>query len=134
MAAHKHTLACVGDEYLTCVNPAAPGRTSWKRPMGKTCEHGRQLMLVNGSYVRNHYDSDWVQGGHHYRYPWCPVNEIWIDETIPKTEWPLVILHECIETELMMHGMGYGKAHDIAKREEDRKRHREFPGDRRKAR
>jgi hypothetical protein len=94
----------------------------WKIYSGQRCPHGKKIFLVNGTLVRNVHDSDFSQGGNGYRYRWIPKSEIWIDAAIPEDEWNFIVGHECQESELMKGGMSYDKAHDVAKRAEDRKR------------
>jgi hypothetical protein len=89
------------------------------RPAGETCVHGLQIVLVDGTYVRNHMDSDFSQGGNGYRYNFIPKSEIWIDCQISEMEWPLIAFHECHEAELMKHGWSYSSSHDRAKQLED---------------
>ena len=102
-------------------------RTSWepwKRYYGEVCPHGRQIVLVDGTHVRNTFNSDFSQGGNGYAYAdFIPKNEIWIDWHIPEDEWPFIAFHECEEIEHMKKGDSYLVAHDKAKRSEDRFRH-----------
>ena len=86
-------------------------------------------MLVDGTHVRNVYDSDFSQGGNGFRYRFISRNEIWIDAEIDEVEWPYIVLHECYEAEKMKAGMSYDKAHMLAKREENRARRRDRPGE-----
>lgn len=100
-----------------------------KRPIG-VCPHGLRIYLVDGSIVRNEFDSDYVQGGNPERYKWIPKGEIWIDDSTPKAEVSYVALHECDEAKLMSEkGEGYEQAHDEAKELENKARHKNFPGD-----
>lgn len=96
----------------------------WKEPTGEHCPHGREIVLVDGTWVRNHLDSDFSQGGNGYRYKFVPRGEIWIDAEIDPVEWPFIELHECEEAELMKRGHSYSRAHDRAKKIEDRARAR----------
>lgn len=91
----------------------------WQRPLGIVCPHGLEVVAVNGTHVRNNYDSDFVQGGNGFRYKFCPQPHLWIEEAMPRAEWPFVLFHECVETELMRQGMSYDRAHNIAKRREN---------------
>jgi hypothetical protein len=92
----------------------------WMRPVGEACPHGRSILIVDGTYVRNHYDSDFVQGGNGYAYDWMPKNQLWVAHETPEVEIPFVAFHECIEAEYMKGGMSYNRAHDLAKAAEDR--------------
>jgi hypothetical protein len=87
-------------------------------------------MLVDGTHVRNRFDSDFSQGGNGYAYDFVPESEIWIDEQIDPVEWPFIAFHECEEAELMKQGMDYDRAHDRVKYLEDMFR-RKLMGDRR---
>jgi hypothetical protein len=105
-----------------------PSDLPWKSYLGETCPHGLQIALVNGSYVRNHFDSDFSQGGNGFRYRFISRKEIWIDEQIDESEWSFIAFHECQEVERMRRGMTYSRAHDEAKRLEDRLRHAQMKG------
>lgn len=99
-----------------------PPRTSdapWKRYLGEACPHGLSIALVDGTYVRDHMDSDFCQGGNEFRYDFVPVGELWVEDQIDPDEWALIAFHECHESELMRRGQNYGPAHDEAKRLED---------------
>jgi hypothetical protein len=99
----------------------------WKKSMGQACPHGIEFFMVDGTHVRNTYDSDWIQGGHGWRYKFCPRSEIWIDSTMPEAELPFVMLHECYEVQLMAkEGLDYDRAHDRAKRIENKFRRDHF--------
>jgi hypothetical protein len=95
------------------------GPAPWKTRAGDACPHGREIYLVDGTVVRNHLDSDFVQGGNGYRYDFVPREELWVDASMPPEEVPLVVMHECEEAELMAGGMDYEEAHDVAKSMED---------------
>lgn len=108
----------------TPIRPSRP-KEPWKRSLGEACPHGFELFLVDGTFIRNNYDSDFVQGGNGQRYKFCPKRELWVDDSIPEIEIPFVALHECYETYLMeKHGYDYERAHNCAKRLENRMRRR----------
>jgi len=96
---------------------------SWKIDAEHSCPHGLKVYLVDGKYVRDHYDSDFCQGGNGFAYDFVPKNELWIDGAIGENEWHLIEFHECGEAELMRGGMSYDEAHDKIKAQEDRLRH-----------
>jgi hypothetical protein len=78
-----------------------------------------EVWLVDGTYVREAYDIDFTQGGHHYRYAWIPEREIWIDDALHADERMYVVLHEALERKLMKTGgLNYEVAHEIASRVE----------------
>ena len=100
--------------------PVQPSHESWKQYLGEICPHGRQIVLVDGTYVRDHFDSDFSQGGNGYRYPkFISRKEIWIDAQVSQAEWSFIAFHECEESERMKLGWTYGRAHDVVKRMED---------------
>jgi hypothetical protein len=76
-------------------------------------------MLVDGTYVRNTWESDFSQGGNGYAFGFIPKDEIWIDACIPEEEWTYIAYHECVEVEYMKRGLTYNQAHDKAKCQED---------------
>jgi hypothetical protein len=108
--------------------PASPS-TPWKRSLGEACPHGLEIFLVDGTFIRNTYDSDFVQGGNGQRYRFCPKRELWIDWSTPEAELPYVALHECYETWLMEQGYDYDRAHNCAKRLENKFRRHNRPGE-----
>jgi hypothetical protein len=76
-----------------------------------------EVWLVDGTYVREVYDIDFTQGGHHYRYAWIPEREIWIDDALHADEWVYIVMHEALERKLMKTGgLTYEVAHEIASR------------------
>lgn len=97
--------------------------TFWKVYMGEACPHGLKLVLVDGTHVRDHHDSDFTQGGNGHRYRFVPKGELWIDCQIDPDEWPLIAFHECVEVEYMKLGWDYDRAHTAAKKLEGRFRH-----------
>jgi hypothetical protein len=106
--------------WQTIPSPTPRLSMGWKMHLGESCPHGRSIVLVNDTKVRDRFDSDFSQGGNGYRYRFIPKREIWIDSEVNQEEWPLIAFHECREAELMKSGMSYSRAHDTAKRLEDR--------------
>lgn len=76
---------------------------------------GVSVYIVDGNYVRNNFDVDFVLGGHGYVYDYVPKDEIWI-ENVPSTEDQYFNLrHEIYERDLMLEkGIEYDKAHEEA--------------------
>lgn len=84
-----------------------------KKQIGKLGEF--KLFLVDGEYVRNNVDIDFVAGGNPARYAYCPENEIWIEEVYDDVDIAATTMHEYHETILMRdHGKDYDKAHAAA--------------------
>jgi|GEM_PF-2919783 len=85
-----------------------------------------KIYRVNASQVRDQFDSDWNQGGHHYagvdgQYNYIPIDEVWIDGNLNEKDTKAVILHELFEYFLMtVHAMTYDQAHERAKAEEQK--------------
>lgn len=102
----------------------------WKRPTAMTCKHGLKVFLVDGVAVRK-IDCAFIQGGNEFRYDFVPEGELWVDWYVPEAERPYVLFHECYETEKMRGGWSYDKAHDAAKRAENKLRRRDRPGEKR---
>lgn len=92
----------------------------------KIGEKQLKIFKVNAQQIRDHYDSDWNQGGHHTAggdksYEYIPKDEIWIDGKLSEKDTQAVILHEVIEVDLMNNqGMNYDDAHELAKTEEQK--------------
>jgi hypothetical protein len=102
-------------------------RAAWRRPLpngpqarervhkeriGEVPE--ADLWLVDGRAVRDLFDPNFTEGGHHLRYRFIPRREIWIDDALVASERHFVIAHETHELDLMLEGMAYYPAHDRA--------------------
>ena len=70
---------------------------------------------IRGTKERLGVDVDFTMGGHGYRYRFCPLDEIWIDEVYYRTPdfWPTV-WHEYLERPLMRNHISYDVAHKQA--------------------
>lgn len=76
-----------------------------------TTDTGLSVWLVNGRLVRSAFFIDFVDGGHHYVYPWVPLKEVWLDDDLSPKEYPYVLLHELNERVRMGEGWSYNRAH-----------------------
>ncbi len=83
-----------------------------------------QIWIVDGSYVRGHIDEEFTNFGQHYRYPYIPEKEFWIDQEAEHDERAFFIDHLLVEHELMAKGMPYEKAIVEADRVERKERRR----------
>ena len=93
----------------------------WKKNIGRTSD-GVEVFVVDGNYVRSHgtlEHTDYVEGGHHYRYKWIPENEIWIEQEPVDSDTDANLRHEIFERMLMKEqGHSYESAHDEALQQE----------------
>ena len=83
-----------------------------------------QVWIVDGPYVRGHIDEEFTNFGQHYRYPYIPKLEFWIDQEAEHDERSFFIDHLLVEHELMAKGMPYGDAltqADLAEQKERRR-------------
>ncbi len=72
------------------------------------------VWLVDAVLVRSFYKTDYTEGGHGYVYPWVPKDQIWIENTVDRSEYPFIVCHEYTELRLMRdRGMAYDPAHEI---------------------
>lgn len=83
-----------------------------------------QVWIVDGSYVRGHIDEEFTNFGQHYRYPYIPANEFWIDQEAEHDEHVFFTDHLLVEHRLMAKGAPYGKALVAADTEERKERRR----------
>jgi hypothetical protein len=83
-----------------------------------------QVWIVDGAYVRGHIDEEFTNFGQHYRYPYIPKLEFWIDREAEHDERSFFIDHLLVEHELMAKGMPYGDALTQADRAERKERRR----------
>jgi len=80
--------------------------------------------IVDGTYIRTHIDEEFTNFGQHYRFPYIPVNELWIDREAKEDETEFYIDHLLVEHRLMAKGVSYNDAlerADLAERNERRK-------------
>ena len=83
-----------------------------------------QVWIVDGSYIRSHIDEEFTNFGQHYRYPYIPLNELWIDQEAEHDERRFFIDHLLVEHRLMAKGTPYEKALAEADRAERKERRR----------
>lgn len=83
-----------------------------------------QVWIVDGAYIRGHMDEEFTNFGQHYRYPYIPRNELWIDQEAAHDERPFFVEHLIVEHDLMAKGASYADALDRADRVERRERRR----------
>jgi hypothetical protein len=86
-----------------------------------------QVWIVDGAYIRSHIDEEFVNFGQHYRYPYIPVNELWIDREAEHNERRFFIDHLLVEHRLMAGGMPYDEA--IVKADQTERKERRRAGD-----
>lgn len=72
------------------------------------------VWLVDGTRIRDEISPDFIGGGHHFVYPWIPENEIFIEVSTPAADRDAYILHELRERAMMIRGMEYEAAHEMA--------------------
>jgi hypothetical protein len=68
------------------------------------------VWVVDGSYIRGHIDEEFTNFGQHYRYPYIPLDEFWIDQEAKHDEREFFIQHLLTEYVLMSKGMPYEQA------------------------
>jgi hypothetical protein len=91
----------------------------------KVDERGNfQVWIVDGAYIRGHVDEEFTNFGQHYRFPFIPVNELWIDREAAPDERQFFIDHLLIEQRLMAAGATYAKAITKADLQERKERRR----------
>ncbi len=83
-----------------------------------------KIWVVDGSYIRGRIDEEFTNFGQHYRYPYIPENELWIDQEGDSDERGFFIDHLLAEHRLMAAGMPYAKALEQADRAERKERRR----------
>jgi hypothetical protein len=83
-----------------------------------------QVWIVDGAYIRGHIDEEFTNFGQHYRYPYIPENEFWIDQEAEHDERTFFLDHLLAEHDLMAKGVPYDQALQEADRVERRERRR----------
>ncbi|NLH16938.1 MAG: hypothetical protein GX455_10190 [Phycisphaerae bacterium] len=82
------------------------------------------VWIVDGAYIRGHIDEEFTNFGQHYRYPYIPLKEFWLDREAHADERHFFVDHLLTEYELMAKGMSYEEAIVVADRVERRERRR----------
>ena len=83
-----------------------------------------RVWIVDGTYVRGHMDEEFTNFGQHYRYPYIPEDELWIDQEAQNDERHFFVEHLLVEHRLMAKGTPYDRALAEADRVERRERRR----------
>lgn len=65
---------------------------------------------VDGKYIRDHVNREFTNFGQHYRFPFIPVHEFWIDHECTPGETDFFINHLIVEWHLMRSGNDYDMA------------------------
>jgi hypothetical protein len=86
-----------------------------------------EVWIVDGTYIRGHIDEEFTNFGQHYRYPYIPVNELWLDEEAQADEQRFFIDHLLVEHRLMAKGVAYDKA--LAEADRAERKVRRLAGD-----
>ncbi len=71
---------------------------------------GFDVWVVDGKYIRGHIDVEFTNFGQHYRFPFIPKNEFWIDQERVEGEVDFYIEHLLVEHRLMAQGLSYEEA------------------------
>jgi hypothetical protein len=86
--------------------------------------NGFKIWVVDGSYIRGKTDEEFTNFGQHFRFPFIPENEFWLDQEASNDEQKFFIEHLLVEHRLMKSGKPYEEAiyaADIAERKERRR-------------
>jgi hypothetical protein len=83
-----------------------------------------QVWIVDGAYIRGHLDEEFTNFGQHYRYPYIPEKEFWLDQEAEHNERQFFIDHLVVEHELMAKGLPYVDALTKADQAERKERRR----------
>jgi hypothetical protein len=100
--------------------------TTLKPPyVEKMTDRGKlHVWIVDGPYIRGHIDEEFTNFGQHYRFPFIPENELWLDKEAEHDECAFFIDHLLAEHRLMAAGMPYEQAIVAADLEERKERRR----------
>jgi hypothetical protein len=82
------------------------------------------VWIVDGAYLRGHIDEEFTNFGQHYRFPFIPSNELWLDDASESGEQQFFVDHLLVEHRLMAKGVSYEKALAAGDRAEQKERRR----------
>ena len=85
------------------------------------------VWTVDGTYIRGHIDEEFTNFGQHYRFPYIPEHELWIDREAAGDERRFFTDHLLVERRLMAQGMPYNQA--IVKADQEERKERRRAGD-----
>ncbi len=89
--------------------------------------NGFKVYIVDGEFIRNEKDIEFTNFGQHYKYPYIPKNEFWLDDTEQgRDEYKYFVQHMLVEYSLMSRGFSYHKASDMADKVEREARKRDI--------
>ena len=77
---------------------------------------------VDGEYIRDNINREFTNFGQHYRFPFIPTHEFWLDKEHAPNEKRYYIDHLLIEWHLMREGMSYDDAIGKADEKEQHER------------
>jgi hypothetical protein len=69
-----------------------------------------KVWVVDGEYIRTYIDEEFTNFGQHYRFPFIPETEFWLDKESSNDESSYYIEHLKIEWSLMRNGKSYAEA------------------------
>ena len=81
-----------------------------------------EVWEVDGMYIRNNMNREFTNFGQHFRFPFIPRHEFWIDRKQSEEETDYFIHHMLVEWNLMDEGVSYDDAIEKADRKEMRER------------
>ncbi|MBU0650143.1 hypothetical protein KKG63_03030 [Patescibacteria group bacterium] len=81
-----------------------------------------EVWEVDGMYVRNNLNREFTNFGQHYRFPFIPKHQFWIDKENSPCETAYYVSHMLIEWHLMDQGTAYDVAIEKADKHEQRER------------
>jgi hypothetical protein len=79
---------------------------------------GFTVFDVDGKYIRDNIDREFTNFGQHFRFPFIPKHEFWIDHEAHPGETKYFIDHMIIEWHLMNDGKTYDYAIGVADKKE----------------
>lgn len=80
------------------------------------------VWIVDGEYIRDHINEEFTNFGQHYRFPFIPRYEFWIDREYSGDETRFYVDHLLVENRLMAEGKNFCRALDLADKIENRER------------
>jgi len=76
---------------------------------------GKKFWLVDGTYIRDKIDEDFVEGGNPGRYSYVPEHEFWIEKVMVIKDQLCTMVHEYVERDKMeLEHWSYDRAHNYA--------------------
>jgi len=84
----------------------------------------KSVYLVDGNWIRDYEDVNFINRGQHYEFKFIPEYELWIDNIVQKVDWPFLIDGLLVQRRAMKRGVSLKKAEALGEKKMRSERHK----------